>query len=90
MTAQVLGELLHGQETLVWGDSAYTGQKQVIRKAAPKGRDFTNRKGCCNPALTEAERTKNCTKSQVRAKVEHPFLVIKRIFGFTKVCCRGG
>jgi IS5 family transposase len=25
----------------------------------------------------------------VRAKVEHPFLVIKRIFGFAKVCYRG-
>ena len=30
------------------------------------------------------QRAKNKTKSTVRAKVEHPFLVIKRIFGFAK------
>ena len=32
----------------------------------------------------EVQRAKNKTKSKVRAKVEHPFLVIKRIFGFAK------
>jgi hypothetical protein len=31
------------------------------------------------------ERGKNRTKSSVRAKVEHPFHVIKRVFGFVKV-----
>ena len=35
------------------------------------------------------ERGKNRTKSKVRAKVEHPFLVIKRVFGFAKVRYRG-
>jgi IS5 family transposase len=39
--------------------------------------------------LTDADRAKNRTKSKVRAKVEHPFLVIKRIFGFSKVRYRG-
>ena len=37
----------------------------------------------------EAERARNKTKSSVRAKVEHPFLVIKRIFGFAKTRYRG-
>ena len=36
-----------------------------------------------------SDRSRNRIKSKVRAKVEHPFLVIKRIFGFTKVCYRG-
>ena len=35
------------------------------------------------------ERGKNRTKSNVRAKVEHPFLVIKRVFSFAKVRYRG-
>ena len=39
----VLPELLHGQETRVWGDQAYRGQPAVIREHAPKARDFTNR-----------------------------------------------
>ena len=40
----VLPELLHGQETRVWGDQAYRGQRAVIREQAPKARDFTNRR----------------------------------------------
>jgi hypothetical protein len=42
----VLPELLHGQETRVWGDQAYRGQRAVIRDHAPKARDFTNRRYC--------------------------------------------
>jgi transposase, IS5 family len=32
---------------------------------------------------------KNTTKSRVRAKVEHPFRILKRVFGFVKVHFRG-
>ena len=39
--------------------------------------------------LSEEARTRNRTKSKVRAKVEHAFLVIKRIFGWAKVRYRG-
>ena len=87
--SQVLGHLLHGAETRVWGDSAYVGQTEVIRRVAPKARDFTQARASRNQALSDVERAKNRNKSRVRAKVEHPFLVIKRIFGFAKVCYRG-
>lgn len=87
--SQVLPSLLHGDETMVWGDSAYTGQREVIRKYAPLARDFTQKKGCRNKMLKESDRLKNRTKSMMRAKVEHPFLVIKRIFGFCKTRYRG-
>lgn len=87
--SQPLPNLLHGSESRVWGDSAYIGQKQAIKKAAPNARDFTNRRGTRNHALTEEEQMTNQRKSSVRAKVEHAFLVIKRIFGFTKVRYRG-
>jgi transposase, IS5 family len=36
----VLPELLHGQETRVWGGQAYRGQRAVIREHAPKARDY--------------------------------------------------
>ncbi len=39
--------------------------------------------------VDEAERAKNRTKSKVRARVEHPFAVIKRVFGFVKMRYRG-
>ncbi|MGH8528853.1 MAG: IS5 family transposase [Nevskiales bacterium] len=87
--SQVLPDLLHGQETRVWGDSAYTGQTDVIRQAAPQAQDFTHDKGSRNRPLTDAQKASNRTKSAVRAKGEHPFLVIKRIFKFTQVRYRG-
>jgi len=82
-------QLLHGNENRVYGDSAYARQKELIGQAAPKAKDFTNQKARRHKPLTEREREKNRTKSQVRAKVEHAFLVIKRIFGFAKVSYRG-
>ena len=39
--------------------------------------------------MDEVERTKNRIKSKVRAKVEHPIGIIKRVFGFAKVRYRG-
>ena len=36
--SQVIDDLLHGDETRLWGDSAYTGQQDVIVEAAPKAR----------------------------------------------------
>jgi transposase, IS5 family len=87
--SQVLGHLLHGAETRVWGDSAYVGQTEVIRSVAPKARDFTQARASRNQALSDVERARNRNKSRVRAKGEHPFLVIKRLFGFAKVCYRG-
>lgn len=87
--SQALPDLLHGKETRVWGDAAYSGQTNVIRQRAPHAKDFTQKKACRNRPLSEEERSQNRTKSKVRAKVEHAILVIKRIFGFCKVRYRG-
>ncbi len=85
----VLPELLHGEETRVWGDQAYRGQRKVIHQCAPKAKDFTNRRYRHRGVVDEAERAKNQTKSRVRAKVEHSIGIIKRVFGFVKVRYRG-
>jgi IS5 family transposase len=87
--SQMLPDLLHGQETRVYGDQAYRGQRQVIREHAPRAKDFTNRRYRDNGAVDEVQKAKNRTKSKVRAKVEHAIGVIKRIFGFVKVHYRG-
>jgi len=87
--SQELPHLMHGSETRLYGDSAYTGQKQTMRKRAPKARDFTNRKGNRARLLTDDERARNRRKSSVRARVEHPFLWVKRIWGFAKARYRG-
>ena len=87
--SQVMEHLLHGGETRVWGDSAYGSQRERILSKAPCAQDFTNRKGTRNKPLSDGERARNRTKSKVRARVEHPFHVIKQVFGFTKVRYRG-
>ena len=81
--------LLHGDETRVWGDQGYQGQTAIIRARAPQARDFTHRRYRFQGRVDEVEKAKNRTKSRVRAKVEHVFQVIKRIFGFQKVRYRG-
>ncbi len=87
--AKVLGELLHGDETRVYGDQAYRGQTAVIREHAPNAEDFTNQRYRHRGVVDEVECGKNRTKSGVRAKVEHPIGVLKRVFGFAKVRYRG-
>jgi transposase, IS5 family len=84
-----LPHLLHGKETRVWGDQAYRGQGEAIRKKAPKARDFTNQRYRFGKRIDEEEQARNRTKSRVRSKVEHAFWIIKGIFKFTKVRYRG-
>src|SRR5438128_500789 len=85
----VLPDLLHGEETRVWGDQAYRGQTEVIRECAPQARDCTHRRYRYKDGVDEVERAKNRTKSRVRSKVEHVFAVMKLKFGFVKLRFRG-
>ena len=87
--ATVLPELLHGEETRVWGDQAYRGQTEVIREAAPRARDCTHRRYRYKNRIDEVERAKNRNKSRIRSKVEHVFQILKLKFGFVKVRYRG-
>jgi IS5 family transposase len=86
---KVLGQLLHGQETRVYGDQAYKSQGAVIRAKAPKARDFTNRQCKWKHYIDQAIKAKNRNKSRIRSRVEHAIGVIKRVFGFAKVRYRG-
>src|ERR1017187_1319568 len=85
----VLPELLHGEETKVWGDQAYRGQSEAIREAAPMAQDMTNKRYRYKNHVDEVQRAKNRNKSRVRSKVEHVFGVIKLKFGYVKVRYRG-
>jgi IS5 family transposase len=87
--ATVLADLLHGEETRVWGDQAYRGQTEVIHECAPQAQDCTHRRYRYKNHIDEVERAKNRTKSTVRSKVEHVFGVMKLKFGFVKVRYRG-
>ena len=83
--------LLHGRETRLYGDSAYRGkaQRERLKEIAPKAKDFTNKRAYRNRPLTDADKATNRRKSSVRSTVEHPFLTLKRLWGFAKVRYRG-
>jgi IS5 family transposase len=85
----MLPDLLHGEEKKVWGDGGYQGQTDAIREVAPEAQDMTCRRTQYKDGVDEEARRKNRTKSKVRAKVEWPFRILKRVFGFTKVRYRG-
>lgn len=87
--SHLLPELLHGDETRVWGDAAYRGKTALIRAHAPHAADFTHHCSARRKGLSKRQRQAHRTKARVRARVEHPFHVVKRIFGFVKVRYRG-
>ena len=84
-----LPDLLHGNERRVYGDSAYASQKTLIEGKAPMAKDFTNQRTKRNGVVDEVARDKNRNKSRIRARVEHVFGVVKRLWGFGKVRYRG-
>ncbi len=85
----LLEDLLHGEERRVYGDSAYASQKALTREHAPQAKDFTNQRTRRHDEVDEAERSRNRNKSRIRARVEHVFAVVKRLWGFGKVRYRG-
>jgi transposase, IS5 family len=85
----MLPEVLHGEERKVWGDGGYQGQTEAIKQAAPKAQDMTCKRTRFKNYVDELQKKKNTTKSKVRAKVEHVFRILKRVFGFDKVRYRG-
>jgi len=84
-----LPQLLHGQEQHVYGDCAYASQSELIRTKAPQATDMTNQRVRKGSPTEEIERLINRVKSGVRARVEHVFAVVKRLWGFDKVRYRG-
>ena len=87
---KALPRLLHGKERKVWGDGGYQGQGAAIQAAAPLAQDMTCRRIRSKlRGVDPLQKKKNRSKSRVRAKVEHPFRILKRVFGFDKVRYRG-
>ena len=87
-----VADLLHGKEQHVWADSGYRGaQRRVDREdlqwhIAARPSDIAKLpEGRRKTAVKKHEHR----KASVRAKVEHPFRVIKRQFGLLKVRFRG-
>jgi len=87
--------LMHGHEREVFGDAGYQGAQKRAEMQDVKAkwhiamrvgkRRALNKDTPLGQLLDECERL----KARIRAKVEHPFRVIKRQFGHLKVRYRG-
>ena len=84
-----MGQLLHGQEREVFGDQAYWSESHR-QGALQRGiRYRINRRPNPGRPLSRLERRLNRLRSATRARGEHAFHVVKRLWGFTKVRYRG-
>ena len=84
-----LPALLHGKERVVHGDRGYfsAAANRYLRKRGMRSR--LQKRAASGHPLTDTEKGRNRRWSSVRARVEHPFHVIKRLWGFAKVRYRG-
>lgn len=86
---QQLPDLLHGEERALYGDRAYWSEsdRQACRAAGIAYR--VNRRGSKWNPVSDRWRAINRTRSRVRACGEHPFRIVKHLWGFRKVRYRG-
>ena len=86
-----VADLLHGKEEQVWADSGYRGARARVKRDVQwhiAGRPSDMAKMPEGRAKARA-RKNEYEKASVRAKVEHPFRVIKRQFGLVRVRFKG-
>lgn len=81
--------LLHGEERVLYGDQGYwtAADRDACEKAGIRYR--VNRRGHWRQPLSERWKRINQARSRVRARGEHAYHVVKRLWGFTKVRYRG-
>ncbi len=84
-----LPNLLHGQEKVVHGDRGYFSAEanRYLKKRGMRSR--LQKRASAEHPLSRTEKARNQRWSSARAFVEHPFHVIKRLWGFAKVRYRG-
>ena len=87
--SQVWDDLLHGEETSVWADKGYVSAEREAAFAGPGKAWGVMRKAPKGGELHPLDEWANRIIAMVRARVEHPFRVIKRQFGHVKTRYRG-
>ena len=86
---QVRDQLLHGEEKSVRADKGCASAERR-KEFLDRGRSWrVMRKARSGEKLSEADKRFDARVSKVRGKIEHPFRVVKRQFGYRKVRCRG-
>jgi IS5 family transposase len=85
-----LRELLHGEETVLYGDQAYwkAADRQAFEAQGVRYR-VNRRAAGGHKKLNERWRKINRARSRTRARCEHPFRIVKHLWGFQKTRYRG-
>jgi IS5 family transposase len=87
--SQVMDELLHGEESSVFGDKAYASEEKK-QEYEVKGIEWcVKRKANRGHQLSEEDINYNRRQGQIRAKVEHVFMVVKNLWHYRKVRYKG-
>ncbi|AOJ76467.1 IS5 family transposase [Burkholderia ubonensis] len=86
--------LLHGHEEEAFGDAGYIGvdKRDEMNGKLVKWRVAAKRgkiKAMQDGPLKDLETTVERTKAQIRARVEHPFHIVKNLFRYRKVRYKG-
>ena len=84
--------LLHGNEEVVHADAGYIGAQQRVKSGKREWHIAAKRgavKAIKDAKLKQIVEELETLKARIRARVEHPFRVIKRQFGFMKVRFKG-
>ncbi len=85
------GELMRDDDEAAYGDSGCTGAEKrlEIAKDAKKSAAAFRISKRKSTVTTKWDKAIEAQKSGVRSKVEHPFLIVKRYFGFCKAVYKG-
>lgn len=86
---KALGALLHGEERAVFGDSAYNKNDDKSQARAAGIYYGISDKGRRNHPLSPTQKRRNRKHSTIRAKVEHPFRIIKCLWNYNKLRYKG-
>ena len=88
-----IDDLLHGKEETIHGDAGYLGAEDYVARSERIVWRIARRRGEVQKIRRARERAKamreETKKAQIRARVEHPFRIVKCVFGYVKVRFKG-
>ncbi len=87
--SQMMEELVHGEEQVIYGDKAYTDAEKKAEFEACGVEWRVNRKGSPRRKLNIADRSFNRKNNRTRDRGEHAFRIVKELWGYTRTRYKG-
>ena len=87
--SQVMDDLLHGEESIVYGDKAYADEGKRQEYEGNGIAWCINRKGSRWSPLSQKDKDWNHEQNRIRAKGEHAFRIVKHLWKYQKVRYKG-